>query len=295
VSNTLQYFEDAIGTLIAFSFVVAEKDGNMFQMHPLLQLSTKKWLEVHGEIEKRKEDVLSLLSEKLPNGEHANWKICEALDPHTRTVLGYHFTPHRCRLERAEILHNSAWYAWARGNYGTAGDRIQEAIDAREELLGRDDPNTVDSLGLLALVLDHQGRRKETEELGVQVMETRKRVLGQEHPSTLTSMANLASTYRNQGRWKEAEELFVQVMETRKRVLGQEHPSTLTSMANLAHTWKSQGRDKEAIDLMKQAERLQRDILGSGHPLTMGSMQTLHEWQIPQEAAESASSPRGSL
>jgi hypothetical protein len=86
-------FEDAIGTLIAFSFVAAEKDGNIFQMHSLVQLSTKKWLEVHGEIEKRKEDLLSLLSEKFPNGEHANWKICEALDPHTRTVLGYHYSP----------------------------------------------------------------------------------------------------------------------------------------------------------------------------------------------------------
>jgi tetratricopeptide (TPR) repeat protein len=251
--------------------------------------------EVHGEIEKRKEDVLSLLSEKLPNGEHANWKICEALDPHTRTVLGYHYTPQRCRLERAEILHNSAWYAWARGNYRIAGDRIQEAIDAREELLGRDDPNTLGSLGLLASVLNDQKWWKEGEELEVQVMETRKRVLGQEHPSTLTSMSNLASTYRNQGRWKEPEEPEVQAMETSSRVPGQEHPDTLTSTANAAHTWKPQGRDKEAIDLMKQAERLQRDILGSGHSLTMGSTQTLHEWQMPREAAESASSPRGSL
>jgi tetratricopeptide (TPR) repeat protein len=288
-------FEDAIGTLIAFSFVVAEKDGNIFQMHPLVQLSTKKWLEVHGEMEKSKEAVLSLLSEKLPNGEHANWEICEALDPHTGTVLGYRYIPQRCRLERAEILHNSAWYAWARGNYGVAGDRIREAIDAREELLGRDDPKTLSSLGLLASLLNDQGRWKEAEALKVQVMEIRKRVLGQEHPDTLTSMGNLASTYRNQGRWKEAEELDVQVMEIRRRVLGQEHPDTLTSMANLAHTWKSQGRDKEAIDLMKQAERLQSDILGSGHPRTIGSTQILHKWQTPQEAAESVSSSRGSL
>ncbi|KAF2741890.1 hypothetical protein M011DRAFT_472716, partial [Sporormia fimetaria CBS 119925] len=68
------------------------------------------------------------------------------------------------------------------------------------------------------------GRWKEAEELGVQVMEARKRVLGEEHPNTLTSMNNLAATYRNQGRWKEAEQLEVQVIEARKRVLGEEHP-----------------------------------------------------------------------
>ena len=268
-------FEDAIGTLIAFSFVEAENDGNIFQMHPLVQLSTKKWLEVHGEIEKSKEHVLSLLSEKLPNGEHANWKICEALDPHTGTVLGYHYTPRRCRLERAKILHNSAWYAWARGNYGTAGDRIQKAIDAREELLGRDDLDTLGSFSFLALLLNDQGRRKEAEKLEVQVMETRKRVHGQEHPDTLASMANLASTYWNQGRWKEAEELQVQVMETFKRVLGQEHPSTLTSMGNLASTYRDQGRWKEAEELGVQVMETRKRVLGQKHPNTLKSIGNL--------------------
>ncbi|OCK89827.1 uncharacterized protein K441DRAFT_582627 [Cenococcum geophilum 1.58] len=59
----------------------------------------------------------------------------------------------------------------------------------------------------LASTYKNQGRWKEAEELGLQVMETRKKVLGAEHPSTLMTMHNLASTYKNQGRWKEAEEL----------------------------------------------------------------------------------------
>ncbi len=44
----------------------------------------------------------------------------------------------------------------------------------------------------LAEVYYDEGRWKEAEELGVQVMETSRRVLGQEHPSTLTRIANLA-------------------------------------------------------------------------------------------------------
>ena len=36
----------------------------------------------------------------------------------------------------------------------------------------------------LASIFQNQGRWKDAEELGVQVMETRKRVLGQEHPRT---------------------------------------------------------------------------------------------------------------
>ena len=59
----------------------------------------------------------------------------------------------------------------------------------------------------LAITCSNEGRWKEAEELGVQVMEVSKRVLGQEHSNTLDSMSNLAITYSNQGRWKEAEEL----------------------------------------------------------------------------------------
>src|SRR2546423_15531309 len=94
----------------------------------------------------------------------------------------------------------------------------------------------------LASTYWNQGRWKEAEDLGVQVMETRKRVLGQEHPNTLTSMANLALTYWNQGRWKEAEELQKQELDICSRVLGQEHPGTLISMENLAHILKCQDR-----------------------------------------------------
>jgi hypothetical protein len=91
-SNSLD-FVDAIGILIAYSFVAAEEEGGTtFTMHPLVQLSMRKWLAIHGEMEKRTEEALSLLSAKFPVGVYGNWKICEALQPHADTVLGYRYT-----------------------------------------------------------------------------------------------------------------------------------------------------------------------------------------------------------
>jgi Tetratricopeptide repeat len=58
---------------------------------------------------------------------------------------------------------------------------------------------TLTSMGNLASTYRNQGRWKEAEALGVQVMETSLRVLGQEHPDTLNSMGILASTFWNQG------------------------------------------------------------------------------------------------
>jgi tetratricopeptide (TPR) repeat protein len=279
-------FDDAIGKLASFSFIEAEKDWDIFQMHRLVQLSTKKWLEAHGEIEKRKADVLKLLSKKFPNGNYENWKICEALDPHTRTVLAY--TIQGCKLERADILHHSAWYVWARGNYEIAKDMIQKAVDAREELLGRDHPNTLRSLALLALVLRYQGRWNEAEEILVPLIETRKMVLRQEHPDTLTGMNNLALTYGDQKRWEEAEKLQMQVLKTRKRVLGQEHPDTLATMHNLASTYWDQKRWEEAEKLEIQVLETRKRVLGQEHPDTLMSMNNLASTYADQKRWEEA-------
>jgi tetratricopeptide (TPR) repeat protein len=268
-------FEDAIGTLLAFSFVAMDKDKNVFQMHPLVQLSTRKWLEVNGEIGIRREEVLGLLSKKFPSGEHANWKTCEALAPHAQVLLRCEFTSEKCGLQRARILHNSAWYSLARGNYEEAKCKAREAVKIKEELLGADNANTLTSLNLLASVLCGQGQWKEAEEMEMQVMEIRKRMLGEEHPNTLTSMGNLASTYRNQGRWKEAEKLEVQVMETSKRVLGEEHPDTLATMGNLATIYGNQGRWKEAEKLEMQVMETIKRVLGDEHPSTLTIMNNL--------------------
>lgn len=46
----------------------------------LVQLATRKWLEVRNEIDKQKTEVLSLLSDRFISGEHENWKGCEVLN-----------------------------------------------------------------------------------------------------------------------------------------------------------------------------------------------------------------------
>jgi hypothetical protein len=70
-------------------------------------------------------------------------------------------------------------------------------METRKRVLEQEHPSTLTSMGNLAPTYRNQGRRKEAEELKVQIMETSLRVLGQEHPFTLTSMGNLALTYMN--------------------------------------------------------------------------------------------------
>ena len=61
-------------------------------------------------------------------------------------------------------------------------------METRKQVLCKEHPDTLISMGNLALTYQNQGRWKEAKVLDVSVMEMRKQVLGKEHPNTLTSM-----------------------------------------------------------------------------------------------------------
>ena len=274
-SNGNDEFEEDVLTLRNYSFIFINVDTTTFEMHGLVQLAMRKWLEAHGQLERWKQQYIKNLCTEFPIGEHENWAKCQALFPHAKSAVAQRPDGEDSLREWASLLYNAAWYAWRRGNVADAEKMSIKAMKARKKMLGQEHVETLCSMGMVGLAYSLGGRWKEAEELEVQVMETRKRVLGAEHPDTLTSMANLASTFRNQGRWKEAEELEVQVMETRKRVLGAEHPSTLTSIANLASTFWNQGRWKEAEELDVQVMETSLRVLSAEHPSTLTSIANL--------------------
>ncbi|KAM3504856.1 hypothetical protein MY11210_008194 [Beauveria gryllotalpidicola] len=151
----------------------------------------------------------------------------------------------------------------------------QKSAEIREELLGPDHPDTLVSMGNLALIYYNQGRWEEAEELCMQLTETSKTKLGADHTNTLIIMSNLASIYTDQGRWEEAERLEVQVMETRKAKLGANHLGTLNSMSNLASIYSNQGQWEKAERLEEQVMETRTTKLGADHPDTLDSMNNL--------------------
>ena len=267
-------FEDDILVLRDYSFVFGANSTTL-EMHRLVQLATRKWLETHGQLERWKRQYVKNLCTAFPTGKYENWGVCQALFPHAKAALEQKPEDERDLLQWASVLHKAAWYAWAKGTISDAENMSTQSMKLREKLLGQDNKETLTSMAMVALARDLAGRWTEAEELGARVIETSSRVLGEEHPNTLACMANLASTYWNQGRWTEAEELFVRVMETRKRVLGEEHPDTLTSIANLASTYRNQGRWTEAEELQARELKLCSKALGEEHPSTLTSMSNL--------------------
>ncbi|OSS43186.1 hypothetical protein B5807_12172, partial [Epicoccum nigrum] len=195
-------FDDDINTLASYSLVeMSGADGSEFEMHRLVQYSTKKWLELSGELEGWKERYVALMDRSYPVSQHKNWKMCQALFPHAQAAADSQ--PDNANAKALEawasVLYKAAWYANDMGQYEAAGEMNQSALEAREKVLGREHPNTLASMNNLALVLDSQGKYEEAEAMHRQTLATREKVLGREHPNTLASMNNLASVLDRQG------------------------------------------------------------------------------------------------
>jgi hypothetical protein len=219
-SSTSDEFEGDILKLKNYSFISVNPGGQAFEMHSLVQLAMRTWLEANGQLERWKQQFIRNLCKEFPNGEHETWARCQALFPHAESAAEQQPKEASSLVEWATLLYYAARYSWKKGNYNNAKKLAIKSMKARTKLFSREHEDTLNSIEIVGLAYNLGGEWKKAAEIRLEVMETRKRVLGAEHPSTLTSMANLASTYRNQGRWKEAEELEVQVMESSKRVLG---------------------------------------------------------------------------
>ncbi|KAI4163243.1 MAG: hypothetical protein LQ342_003179 [Letrouitia transgressa] len=274
ISSKDDEFEDDVQILRDYSFISTESDRT-FEMHALVQLATRKWLEASGQLEQWKQRYIRNLSDEFPPGRYENWMRCQELFPHAKSAVTQQPKADESLREWALLLYNAAWYAEKRGNVVDAIQLSGIAMKVWEKILGQEHRETLNAMTMVVSAYILGGRWDEAEELGVQVMKTRKKVLDEDHPETISIKGSLALIYWNQGRWKEAGGLNIQLIETEKRVLGEEHPDTLTSISNLSLVYINQGLWKEAEKLNIQVIETKKRVLGEEHPDTLTGINNL--------------------
>lgn len=104
-------FEDDVLTLRNYSFISVNEDTKSFEMHSLVQLVTRTWLEAHGERERWKHQFILSLSSEFPTGEYENWATCQALFPHVKLAAAQKPEGQESVKMWAIILYRAAWYA----------------------------------------------------------------------------------------------------------------------------------------------------------------------------------------
>ena len=113
----------ALGILQAFSLISVGNGGSEYEIHRLVQLATRRWLEMQGTKVKWQERALLVLANMFPVGEFENWTVCESLMPHAQTVSEYEYVNEACLEQFAHLLMNMAYFDSLQGRYEIACTR----------------------------------------------------------------------------------------------------------------------------------------------------------------------------
>jgi Tfp pilus assembly protein PilF/tRNA A-37 threonylcarbamoyl transferase component Bud32 len=215
-----------------------------------------------------------LLAEAAPDKNPRSKQVTveELLDRAAlKVVKGFPEQP----LVEASLRKTLAFTYWRLGQLGKGEAQARKALEMSRRLRGPDDPETLDTVDVLGLLLMDQEKLAEAEPLYRQGVEACRRVRGPDHPDTLTAQHNLAVVLEQQGKLAEAEPLFRQGFEARCRVQGLDHPYTLATLNSLGGVLMEQGKLAEAEPFFRQTLEIGRRLQGPEHPDTLSAMNNL--------------------
>ncbi|KAI0875082.1 TPR-like protein [Hypoxylon argillaceum] len=193
----------AVGTLKAYAFITERDTPDTFDIHPLIRLVMRNWLQKSGEWMEWRKIVFQQLGTTYPFPEHENKQIWIKYLPHGQALLDARGTS--IKIEDTRLLSKVAVSCDLLGKYGEAERLHRRVLRPQKEVLGKRHPITLSGMGNLSITLRYLGKYEEAEKMHRRVLRLRKKLLGRRHPDTLSSMYGLAITLRIQQNYKKAE------------------------------------------------------------------------------------------
>jgi tetratricopeptide (TPR) repeat protein len=271
---------DAIGTICSYSFMVKRDNEEVFDMHRLVHLAIRIWLDRDGRRVGIRKKAIEHVAEVFPSNDYENRNIWREYLPHASQLLivDQEDSAKAKHKDSAEAKRNLLWKV--RRCLQTDG-RIKEAVKWFEEScqwaddLPEDNPSRLASQHALAEAYRANGQVREAVALLEHVVAVQKRVLAEDHPNQLGSQHALAVTYRANGQVKEAVVLLEHVVTVRERILAEDHPDRLGSQHALALTYRANGQVKKAIALLEHVVTVHKQVLAEDHPDRLASQHAL--------------------
>lgn len=273
-ASTKKKFIEAVGILTAYSFLIRREDRKTFDIHRLVHLATRNWLQNMGQMTMWGNKAVERLAEIIPAGGHRDRDVWTAYLPHASHLLKSEDLTSR-EGKFITLSDHLGRCLYSNGRYVEAEQVHRQTLDLRINALGAEDPDTLMSSACLAETLSHLGEYAEAEKLHRQTLEIRKKVLGAEHADVMNSMQYLAQALIGAGDYREAEQIHRATRDLRAKVLHLEHRSTLTSMSYLAEALNQQGKYEEAEQMHQQTLGTRIRLFGLRFPATLASMSCL--------------------
>ncbi|PMB65185.1 Regulatory protein AfsR [Beauveria bassiana] len=251
--------EWAVGTLCAYSFLVRQEEIDVLDMHSLVHMATRGWIEERGWRDEALCDAASHLVESFPPNTPANRRLWKKYVPHATRLLDQ---VTEMRLPDTYRLYELV------GRCHSIDRRFKEAAKCYEPVywwkrakLREDDRNLLYTEHELARAYLDARRIEDAIEIFEHVVAVQKETLDEKDQSRLASEQVLASAYLDDRRIEDAIEILEHVVAVRKKTLDEKDQSRLASEQVLARAYLDDRRIKDAIDILEHVVAVQKETL----------------------------------
>ena len=268
-------FEDDVAVLRDFDLINLNATLNTFDMHRIVQLATRKWLEVVHEIDWWQQRFIEILNTQFPTGDYVGWSRCQALIPHVILMKVAESTQKSVRKTYAAVLFRAARYAWLCGQYNQAEVMARRSYNTRAELVGLTDRGALASMSQIGAILEDLGKYSEAEVMQRQALAGCEQKLGKDNLDTIRTMGCLGSVLQSQGKYGEAEVMLRRCLAGTEKALDENHPDTLRIKGLLGSVLDDQGKYSEAEVIYRRCLADMEKAKGESHPNTLACLSHL--------------------
>ncbi|KAF4628983.1 hypothetical protein G7Y89_g9167 [Cudoniella acicularis] len=232
-TTTRMQFEESLGTLQSYSMIKASSGDNTFNMHALIQVSTRRWISKMNLETASFIRVLQWVSLSLPQNRRRFWGYYARCLPHALSVL-QHVDDIFPTREGEELVENRK-----PGPVNIFPDNDYEEVKLCEFLV----------LRKIAIYEESQGHYEESGNLRFKALVMSERVWGYKHGIALTALQECALGATKLGFYDEAMDVFLELRESTQQVFGDDSAEYLVTLQNLAMMYTLKGMVKEADSL----------------------------------------------
>jgi tetratricopeptide (TPR) repeat protein len=263
----------AIGILCSYSFLEKRDGGSKLDMHRLVHLATRIWVNQNGREEETRMAALKHVSEVFPSDDYTNRYIWRDYLPHVARIKEHK----QCQgtEENSKLCLMVGRCLYVDGRIRESVLWLQESCEWRDRNLAQDNADRLASQHELASAYHANGQVRKGVKLLEYVVAIESGVLAEDHPSRLASQHELAGAYRANGQIKEAVKLLEYVVAIESGVLAEDHPDRLASQHELARAYQANGQVKEAIKLLEHVIAIKSEDLAEDHPDRLASQHEL--------------------
>jgi serine/threonine protein kinase len=191
-------------------------------------------------------------------------------------------------LVEAEIRHTIGRAYRRLGELKLALPHLERTVALRKEVLGPDDPLTLNSQQSLALVYYAAGNFADAIKMFEPIVAAQEAKLGPNHQETLDTLNNLAVCNAVLKNYPAAIRLFEIVRDRRLATAGADDMALIATLTNLSGVYMEAGRLPEAIRASEQTVTTATAKLGPRHPVTLTALHNLGQIYLDDGRLEDA-------